>query len=273
MPASVSAAPSPLRGSRSATRQALLAGILCTGLMAATGCSSDSNPPASGSGGTTGNPSGGTGGTTGGQGGTTGTPGAGGTTSANGGASGSSGLPGSGGTPGGSGGGTGQSDAGGGAGGAGMPPAGFDGGASATCNIPCIANIDNECRAMGACMEQTGLLGTNNRCYANGVKIINDVMIGLMPSLTTTQKKPDGSICFTMTGTLSGQSATLVWKNAAGATVATGTYDTMSMKAKIMCGAQSYDATPGDACASKLNLPTLPGMTAPPSSCTRGTCM
>ena len=165
---------------------------------------------------------------------------------------------------------SGTSDAG--ATGAGGSTAGRSDAAAGTCEIPCLATINNDCQPVGACVEQT--TGFNSRrCYANGVKVGSEVTIAVMPTIIISHRKPDGSLCFSMEGVLNGQSARLTWKSAAGATVATGTYDTTTMKTTVMCGATSYETTASGACAASLNLPSLPGSAPAPNNCTMGACM
>jgi len=148
---------------------------------------------------------------------------------------------------------------------------------TSTCNVPCLADIDRECVPSGACVEQaTGPLNiAANRCYDNGVKILTDIALGVPSStMKITHKKIDGSVCFTVEGTLQGTTmAAVTWKNAAGMPVATGTYNLSSMEANIMCGDQSFDAQATRGCGATRNLPRAPGGGGTPSSCTMGMCM
>jgi hypothetical protein len=196
--------------------------------------------------------SGGSGGTASGTGGTIGTPGTGGT------------VAGGGGTVAGTGGTAGGSDA-----------AAPDDTAS-SCSIPCLADIDRECVPSGACMEQAaGPLGiASNRCYDNGVKILTDIAIAFPAStLKITHKKADGSVCFTVEGTVQGTTtATVTWKDAGGAAVATGTYNLTTMAATIMCGDQTFNAQAALGCGATRNLPRAPGSPST-SGCSMGVCM
>jgi hypothetical protein len=147
---------------------------------------------------------------------------------------------------------------------------------ASACKVPCLATLDSECLPSGACTEQAvGPLGiATNRCYDNGVKILSDVMIGLPNStLKITHKKADGSVCFTVEGTLNGATAaTVTWKDPAGNAVATGTYAFTTMAATIMCGGQTFDAQAAASCGALRNLPRAPGSPST-GGCSMGSCM
>jgi hypothetical protein len=169
--------------------------------------------------------------------------------------------------------------AGPGTGGAGTTP-GTDAATSDTstasmCKIPCLATIDSECLPEGACVEQPVALGlVSNRCYDNGVKILSQLALGLPTStLKIIHRKADGSVCFTVEGTVKGTTeASVTWKDPAGTAVATGTYDITTMAATISCGNQQFSAQDALRCGATRNLPRAPGS---PSSggCTMGMCM
>ena len=191
---------------------------------------------------------------------TGGTPGAGGTVATGGttGAGGAGGAAATGGTTG-AGGTTPGGDAG-------APPA-------SGCMIPCIVALTQDCVPSGACTEATAGT-TNNRCYANGVKVSTAAVL-LPPSLTLTSKKPDGSACYTVIGTLTDLQSTtamLVLKNAAGQQVGTGTYNVTNMQGSMMCDGASFDAVAVASCGSVLRLPSLPG-SSPSGDCTAGACV
>jgi hypothetical protein len=148
---------------------------------------------------------------------------------------------------------------------AGTPPA-------SGCMIPCIVALTQDCIPSGACTEATAGT-TNNRCYANGVKVSTAAVL-LPPSLTLTSKKPDGSACYTVVGTLTSLQSTtamLVLKNAAGQQVGTGTYNVTTMEGAVMCDGASFDAVAVASCGSVLRLPSLPG-SSPSGDCTAGAC-
>jgi hypothetical protein len=216
----------------SASSAAVLAGCDDTKPAAATGADGSASGGTTGAGGTVA-----TGGTTG-AGGTTGTGGA----VATGGTTGAGGT-----TPGGD---------------AGTPPA-------SGCMIPCIVALTKDCVPSGVCMEATAGT-TSNRCYANGVKVGTSLTIALPPIFNVTTKKPDGSVCYTASGMLTGASASLVFKNAAGQQIGTGTYD--GTNATVMCDGANFDPASVASCASVLSLPSIPGSTSPSGSCSAGAC-
>jgi hypothetical protein len=174
--------------------------------------------------------------------------------------------------------GTGGATSTGGTTGTGGTTAGADAGTppGSGCTIPCLVTLTQDCVPSGTCMEQSGGITADNRCYSNGVKVGTMLAVLPTPSLTLTTKKPDGGVCYTVTGALTSVQATtaaLVLKNAAGQQVATGSYNLTTMQASVMCDGATFDAAAVASCAGVLSLPSLPGTTtAGPGSCTAGTC-
>ena len=118
-------------------------------------------------------------------------------------------------------------DGGGGAAGGGGGGAGGGGGSAGTCNYPnCLASLATSCEPSGTCVEQsdTATFATNT-CYSNGVKEISS--LDMATGSATVTYKNGSTTCYSIAvgGALTGTSYTLTFKNAAGATLATGTSD------------------------------------------------
>ena len=148
------------------------------------------------------------------------------------------------------------------------------GDAAATCKVPCLANIGADCIPEGTCIEQPGLLGLSNLCYANGVKVLT-TLVPLPPGAVVTHRKANGSLCYSVEGSITANMVTLTWKDAAGVAVATGVYDTQTKVPTVTCGTQSFGAADLAGCAAGMNLPSVPGSAtgAPATMCTQGSCM
>jgi hypothetical protein len=123
---------------------------------------------------------------------------------------------------------------------------------------PCLVNLQKDCPPSGSCtLQQSG--NAANVCYANGVKY-RSTETGSAQVLTVT--KPGGAVCFTVT--VDGQ-AMVVYRNGAGATVATAAPD----------GARGFIFTcPGCGTYTAVNGCQLPGNDDTlGASCTMGSCM
>ena len=57
----------------------------------------------------------------------------------------------------------------------------------------------------------------------------------LMPIINMSFYKPDGALCYSIEMAVTGETTRALWKNAAGATVATGTVDASTMSGTVMC--------------------------------------
>ena len=123
---------------------------------------------------------------------------------------------------------------------------------------PCLVNLQKDCPPSGACvLQQSG--NTANVCYANGVKYLETVT-GDVQVLTVT--KPGGGTCFTVT--IPADGTTVVYRNAAGATVATA-YADPTTGVRIDC--------PGCGTFTTTNGCQLPGNDdSIGASCTMGAC-
>ena len=154
----------------------------------------------------------------------------------------------------------------GGGGGAAGGGGGAAGGASGTCNYPsCLASLATSCQPSGTCFEQvdTTTFATNT-CYSNGVKIIT--ALDLTSGSATVTFKNGSTTCYTFVAAASATGAeTLTVKNAAGATIATGTSDTTGTATTITCTGGS-PVTLNAACQGAM------GGTSSSSTCTTGTC-
>jgi hypothetical protein len=149
---------------------------------------------------------------------------------------------------------------GGGAGGAG----GGGGGSAGACNYPsCLASIATTCEPSGTCVDQTDAttLATNT-CYSNGVKEL--LTFNLATGAVTVTYKNGSTTCYSIVaaGATTGTSYTLTVKNAAGATIATGTSDGTTTTVTCTGGAP---VTLNSSCsAASAGTST--------SNCTTGTC-
>ena len=268
-----------------------IVGLMMVAGAAAFGCGDNGksgNDAGGGSGGASG--AGGRGG--GGSGGGTGGGGSGGSAgmggSAGGGSGGAAGAGGRGGTGGGGagGGGTGGGGAGGsatdggagrdggggtgGGGGAGGSGGGGGAGGSAACNYPaCIANLARDCQGTGACTSQVAGFAVNI-CYANGVKFLTTVDVMRMVAVIRVTKTDGTSTCFSVESpfSMTGASGMLTYKDAAGATVATGV-QAMNGDTTITCTGQAPVTVP----ASCGMMGGMGGMGGMGNQCMMGTCM
>lgn len=146
---------------------------------------------------------------------------------------------------------------------------GIDGGAAGTCTLPaCMAAVAATCYPAGACVQQSDLTTfATSSCYANGVKMVQQTGA---TGITVTFKN-GASVCYTMAVPLTvgvdAQSGPLSIpvKNAAGASIATLSYDSVTKETSVICpGAAPVLLASG--CTAALGLPG--GSTA----CTQGTC-
>jgi hypothetical protein len=120
------------------------------------------------------------------------------------------------------------------------------GGSSGSCNPPaCILSLFNlvtsSCAPAGTCVTQAAGTGFAT-CYSNGVKVFTGQST---EGGSIRQTKSDGTDCFTetfLTTFLDGGGAifNLTYKNASGATIATGTSDSDG-KFILNCEGQSFD--------------------------------
>jgi hypothetical protein len=133
-----------------------------------------------------------------------------------------------------------------------------------SCNIACLNDVVSQCVPSGACTtSQTG----EGACYANGVKIDTTAVAGTTtPSTTTTVTRPDGNVCYSIDQVVQPGSVTLTYKDAAGATIATGTAATETSAVTITCNGMTFALT-GSGCpgASGQTDSSNPG-------CSAGTC-
>jgi hypothetical protein len=113
------------------------------------------------------------------------------------------------------------------------------GGAKESCNVPaCLADVYaliQSCQGAGTCTTQVNATSTAT-CWSNGVKFFDDV-----PTDTIRQTKPDGTDCFSATFTHSATDPNgydVVFKDASGATIATGTQN--STGTFLTCDGQSF---------------------------------
>jgi hypothetical protein len=93
-----------------------------------------------------------------------------------------------------------------------------------TCNSPsCLANLAATCEPAGTCVEQTdATTGTTAACYSNGVKEIQTVNLTSRAAVVT--YKQGSTTCYSVeVGADSTGAIILTFKNASGATIATGT--------------------------------------------------
>jgi hypothetical protein len=122
-------------------------------------------------------------------------------------------------------------------GGAGVAGAG-GGGVSGSCNMPsCLANLPTTCTPSGTCVEQTTTTGTND-CYSNGVKVITTIDLSTFNSTETFKNGSTTCYSIAVSGLLTG-TPTFTLKNAAGATIGTGTEDATTNAVTFTCTGQS----------------------------------
>jgi hypothetical protein len=176
-------------------------------------------------------------------------------------------------------------DAGGAAGGAGTGGSTGTGGATGTgggsgsCSFPsCYIDLLSTCVPSGTCVQQTTttyapVMMTSNMCYSNGVKVLMNVNMtdpSSASSVTTVTK--NGTTCYsyeTPFSAGSGSSATVVYKNVAGATVVTIAINATAKTETITCAGGSPVVVSLDACGSSVDGGSS---TDGGAGCTTGTC-
>ncbi len=154
----------------------------------------------------------------------------------------------------------------GGSGGGGTSPGGTSG---CSCLATVVGAMEN-CQPSGTCVEQ--LVGTTavNVCYSNGVKLqvsTSSVATDAM-SMTMTAKK--GSVCYSVVmNQVSADNMSAIFKNAAGATIATLGTNADGQETVTCPGGASV--VMADACDPQLS--SAGTATNPPTTdCTQGTC-
>jgi hypothetical protein len=146
-------------------------------------------------------------------------------------------------------------------------------GGTGACSLPsCYTALISTCIPGGTCVEQMGfttsppISTTTNLCYGNGVKVLTStVMTGTTPGTPVTTVTNGGTLCYSYEMPLSQageNSATMVFKNAAGAIVATNATNGVARTVTITC-------TGGSPVVVSLDcFPSTDGGTP----CTQGTC-
>lgn len=148
---------------------------------------------------------------------------------------------------------------------------GIDTGAEGTCNMPtCMAAVAQDCAPIGACVTQTDVVAatlttTKSTCYANGVKTVQK---SDTTGVTMTAQNPAG-ICYSMfidlAAVAAGGAMSFPVKNAAGATIATLSYDLATQQTSVTCpGGQPVLLN--SACAGAVSV------AGTSSNCTTGSC-
>jgi len=148
---------------------------------------------------------------------------------------------------------------------------GGNGGAGGTtstgaCNYPsCVASLAATCAPSGTCVEQSDATTfATNDCYSNGVKVLTTLNLTSGSAVVT--YKNGSTTCYSIeAASTNGTTFTLTVKNAAGATIATGTEDDSGTTpvATVTC-------TGGQAVT--LNSACDTSGTSSSASCTTGTC-
>jgi hypothetical protein len=151
------------------------------------------------------------------------------------------------------------------------------GGGSGSCSFPsCYTSLLSGCIPSGTCVQQTTttyapVMMTSNLCYGNGVKFLTSVNMtdpSSASSVTTVTK--NGTTCYSYETPLSGSSATVVYKDGAGATVVTIVINDTAKTETITCAGVSPVVVSLDACGSATDA----GSSAADggAGCTTGTC-
>jgi hypothetical protein len=148
---------------------------------------------------------------------------------------------------------------------------GIDTGAAGTCNMPtCMAALAQDCAPSGACVTQTDtvtatMTSTSSDCYANGVKTVRQT--DLTSGTSTVTLKNSAGVCYSMLIDVAAVTAggAIAVKNAAGATIATLTYDLATQQTTVTCpGGQPVLLN--SACTGLMST------IGSSSNCTAGTC-
>jgi hypothetical protein len=126
--------------------------------------------------------------------------------------------------------------------GGGVPTATIPSGCDpSACWPACFLALTGVCPITGACTQHSTKLNgsfTSDLCYSDGVKV--ETVVG-GASTKATFYKPDGSVCFTSTSTLSGSTITATFDDASGATAFTVTSSAKDSAAQtITCGGASH---------------------------------
>lgn len=147
---------------------------------------------------------------------------------------------------------------------------GIDSGAAmGTCTMPaCMVSSAGDCVPSGACIKQSEGT-TTSYCYANGVKMIQQTAAAINITF-----KNAGAVCYSMAADLAsilavaqGLPLSIPVTNAAGATVASLSYDPKTQQTTVTCPGAAPVAL-DSSCTGALSF----SPTGAPNNCTQGTC-
>lgn len=134
----------------------------------------------------------------------------------------------------------------------------------ADCTLPsCLVELSASCEPAGACVQKAAPTGSRV-CYANGVKLLSSFSAAGVSNTRVT--KPDGSTCYELEAQMAGTGGPLsfTYKDASGALIATGKYDSATRKVTVTC--------PGEAPTEVSPRCRVAKRPLPAAMCTSGTC-